>query len=38
MECLRSAALGRFGDADRWEFETTIAAAVVEAGATEPKA
>lgn len=38
MECLRSAALGRFGDADRWGFETTIAAAVVEAGATEPKA
>ena len=38
MECLRSAALGRFGDADRWEFETTVAAAVVEAGATEPKA
>ena len=26
MECLRSAAVGRFGDADRWGFETTIAA------------
>jgi Fe-S-cluster containining protein len=37
MECLRSAAVGRFGDGDRWGFETTIAAAVVEAGATEPK-
>jgi len=38
MECLRSAALRLFGDAGRWGFETTIAAAVVEAGATEPKA
>jgi Fe-S-cluster containining protein len=30
MECLRAAALRRFGDVERWTFETTIAAAVVE--------
>jgi Fe-S-cluster containining protein len=29
MECLRATALRRFGDADRWTFETTIAGAVV---------
>jgi Fe-S-cluster containining protein len=30
LECLRGAAERRFGDAERWAFETTIAAAVVE--------
>jgi Fe-S-cluster containining protein len=29
MECLRAAALRRFGDAERWTFETTIATVVV---------
>lgn len=29
MACLRAAAERRFGDAERWGFETTIAAAVV---------
>ena len=29
MDCLRAAAERRFGDAERWGFETTIAAAVV---------
>jgi Fe-S-cluster containining protein len=34
VESLRAAAVRRFGDAERWAFETTIAAAVV-AGAAE---
>lgn len=32
IECLRAAAERRFGDPERWSFETTIAAAVVAAG------
>jgi Fe-S-cluster containining protein len=32
MECLRAAAERRFGDAERWSFETTIAAAVSSGG------
>jgi hypothetical protein len=34
VESLRAAAVRRFGDAERWAFETTIAAAVV-AGAAQ---
>jgi len=32
LACLREAAARRFGDPERWAFETTIAAAVVEHG------
>lgn len=32
IACLRAAAERRFGDAERWEFETTIAAVVVRGG------
>jgi Fe-S-cluster containining protein len=36
LVCLRQAAARRFGDPDLWEFETTIAAAIVEHGHRPP--
>jgi hypothetical protein len=32
IACLRAAAERRFGDAERWTFETTIAAVVANSG------
>ena len=34
MRCLRAAELRRFGYAERWEFETTIAALLAGADGT----
>ena len=38
LVCLRQAAARRFGDPEQWEFETTIAAAIVEQGRRRPPA
>jgi Fe-S-cluster containining protein len=36
IACLRAAAERRFGDAERWEFETTIAAVITDSPSTIP--